>query len=220
VNDLYKRFVARERDARHYVSVSRWMTLVVALVAGAVTLALPSVLGAFRFKMELMAGLGLVFVLRWIWWRISAVTEIVALATSIATALVLNAVGWPASGSDAHRSASRLLVTVGASAALALAATFLWRPEPKEKLAEFYRRVRPPGFWGPVHAAAGGKVDSGFGRRTLLQIGLALLFIFACMIGTGKLLLGEWLLGALLVGVGALAGFGSIRGILRMKAEP
>jgi SSS family solute:Na+ symporter len=215
VNDVYKRFLVAGRPERHYVSASRWMTLAVALVAGLAALLLPSVLGAFRFKMELMAGLGLVFVLRWIWWRISAITEIAALVTSIATALTLNAVGWPTSGSDAHRSAMRLLVTVIVSAAVALASTFLTRPEEGSRLSTFYQRVRPPGFWGPVARASGGGLSSGFGADTVGQILLSIVFIFACMVGLGKALLGEPAVGLSLFGVGAVCGGIAIRWVFR-----
>ena len=83
---VYKRFMAKDRTEKHYVRASRVATLLVALTAGAVALTFSSVLEAFRFKMELMSGLGLVYVLRWFWWRINASTELVALASSIIAA--------------------------------------------------------------------------------------------------------------------------------------
>lgn len=217
VNDLYKRFVARERDARHYVTASRWMTLAVALLAGGLTLLLPSVLGAFRFKMELMAGLGLAIVLRWVWWRITAVTEITALVVSVSTALTLNAIGWPGEGSDAHRSALRLLVVVVVSTVASIIATLATRPEGEAHLVEFYRRVRPPGFWGPIARAAGGKVSSGFGGSTVGQIALSLVFIFACMIGLGQVLLGELAIGVTSLVVGVASGAAALRWVFGGK---
>jgi Na+/proline symporter len=75
-NDLYRRFVRPRATDRHHVRASRTITLFVALTAGTLALCLPSVLGAFRFKLELMAGLGLVSILRWFWWRINAKAEL------------------------------------------------------------------------------------------------------------------------------------------------
>ncbi len=218
VNDVYKRFVARERTPEHYVRASRMATLSIALLAGAVSLLFSSVLDAFRFKMEVMAGLGLVYVLRWFWWRINATTELVALAGSIGCAVTLKALPWT-SGGGANGSALRLLLVVAITGALALATALLTPPEPTAHLAEFYRRVRPPGWWGPIAREVGGRLPSGFGWATLGHAAAALVFVFGCMIGLGKMILGEPVLGALLFALGLACGVLSIRGILRSKSE-
>jgi Na+/proline symporter len=218
VNDVYKRFVAKERSPDHYVRASRIATVSVALTAGVVSLLFSSVLDAFLFKMELMAGLGLLYLLRWFWWRVNAVTELVALAGTVACALTLKFLPWT-SGGGANGSAIRLLLVVGITGALALATAFLTRPEPTEHLVEFYRRVRPPGWWGPIARAAGGKLPSGFGLHTLGQGLVAVVFVFGCMIGLGKLILGEPVLGGTLFAVGIACGVISIRSVLRSKSE-
>jgi solute:Na+ symporter, SSS family len=218
VNDVYKRFVAREKSADHYVRASRIATVSVALTAGVVSLLFSSVLDAFLFKMELMAGLGLLYLLRWFWWRVNAVTELVALAGTVTCALTLKFLPWT-SGGGANGSAVRLLLVVGITGALALATAFLTRPEPTEHLVEFYRRVRPPGWWGPIARAAGGKLPSGFGLHTLGQGLVAVVFVFGCMIGLGKLILGEPVLGGTLFAVGIACGVLAIRSVLRSKSE-
>lgn len=218
VNDVYKRFVAKERSAHHYVRASRIATVSVALTAGVVSLLFSSVLDAFLFKMELMAGLGLLYLLRWFWWRVNAVTELVALAGTVTCALTLKFLPWT-SGGGANGSAIRLLLVVGITGALALASAFLTRPEPTEHLVEFYRRVRPPGWWGPIARAAGGKLPSGFGLHTLGQGLVAVVFVFGCMIGLGKLILGEPVLGGALFAVGIACGVLAIRSVLRSKSE-
>ena len=218
VNDVYKRFVARERTAEHYVRASRVATLSVALLAGVVSLLFSSVLDAFRFKMELMAGLGLVYVLRWFWWRINAVTELVALGGTVACAFTFQWLPWT-SGGGAEGSALRLLLVVAVTGVLSLATAVFTRPEPIPHLVEFYRRVRPPGWWGPIAREIGGKLPSGFGLHTAGHAIAALVFVFGCMIGLGKLILGEPVLGALLFGAGIACGVLAIRGILRSKSE-
>lgn len=218
VNDVYKRFVAKEKSPHHYVRASRVATLSIALLAGIVSLLFSSVLDAFRFKMELMAGLGLVYVLRWFWWRINATTELVALVGTVACAFTLNGLPWT-SGGGANGSALRLLLVVVVTGVLSLVAAFATRPEPTAHLVEFYRRVRPPGWWGPIAREVGGKLPSGFGITTVGHLLSALLFVFGCMIGLGKLILGEPLLGAVMFAVGVGFGVIAIRGVLRSKSE-
>jgi SSS family solute:Na+ symporter len=218
VNDVYKRFVAKAKSPQHYVRASRVATLTVALTAGVVSLLFSSVLDAFRFKMELMAGLGLVYILRWFWWRINAVTELVALVGSIACAFTLNALPWT-SGGGANGSATRLLLVVAITGSLAMATAFLSRPEPMPHLVEFYRRVRPPGWWAPVAAAAGGKLPSGFGVSIIWHALIALVFVFFCMIGLGKMILGHPAVGGVMFAIGIGCGALAIRSVLRSKSE-
>jgi solute:Na+ symporter, SSS family len=218
VNDVYKRFVAKERTAEHYVRASRMATLSIALLAGIVSLLFSSVLDAFRFKMELMAGLGLVYVLRWFWWRINATTELVALAGTIVCAFGLNWLPWTGGG-GANGSALRLLLVVVITGVLSIVTALLTRPEPIPHLAAFYRRVRPPGAWGPVAREVGGKLPSGFGWTTVGHLVSALLFVFGCMIGLGKFILGEPVLGGVMFAIGLVFGVLSIRGVLRSKSE-
>jgi SSS family solute:Na+ symporter len=218
VNDVYKRFMAKDRSEKHYVRASRLATLGVAITAGAVALTFSSVLDAFRFKMELMSGLGLIYVLRWFWWRINASTELVALIASIVAAFTYKGLPWTG-GSGATASSLRFLLVVVTAGVAALITARLTKPEPTAHLVEFYRRVRPPGWWGPIAREAGGKLPSGFGWWTVGHAALALAFVFGCMIGLGKIILGEPTLGGILLAVGVVAGVFSIRGVLRSKSE-
>jgi Na+/proline symporter len=212
LNDVYRRFIAKGRPDRHYVKASRYLTIVIALVSSVVALLLPSVLEAFRFKMEAVAGIGLVLIGRWLWWRVSAKTEIAALLTSLVSAAALNRYLVAPPGQEAKYSALRLLVVTLLSAAVALIATFATKPEPTEHLLKFYRRVRPPAFgWGPIAAQAGEVGPTGLGREVFAQAGLALYFVFAGMIGLGKVLLGELAIGLTLVVSAAGAGWFGIR---------
>jgi solute:Na+ symporter, SSS family len=219
VNDVYKRFLRKDADEKHYVNISRLTTLVVALIAAVATLLLPSILGAFRFKMELVSGLGLIYILRWFWWRVTAMTEIVALLTSVASALTLNVLlPAPTPAQGAHYSALRLLLVVLISGVASIAATFLVRPEPTAHLLTFYRRVRPPKrFWGPIAAEAGEVGPSEIGWQTLAQALLAIAFVFSGMIGIGKLVLGQPIFGAVLVAFATVSGALMLRWLFGSK---
>ncbi len=215
LNDVYKRFVAKNRPDRHYVNASRLLTLGVALLAGVGALLLPSVLGAFKFKMELVAGVGAVVVLRWLWWRVTALSEIIALLTSVATAVTLNQLG---SFGGETGFPYRLLTIVGVSTLVSVIGTVLTSPEPEEHLIRFYRKVRPPRIlWGPIAAKAGPVEASDLGWQTFAQIGLSMVFIYAGMFGLGKLILGEPGLGLSLLSAAVLIGALTLRWVFKAK---
>jgi len=199
VNDLYRRFIAPDRSDRHYVRASRVTLVVLALFTGVVALLLPSVLYAFKLKMELVAGLGGVLLLRWLWWRINAWSELTALGTSLLLAVGLHM--SPLSAPDDFP--LRMLIIVAGSTAAWLLVTLLTRPEPDAQLVAFFRQVGPPrAGWGPVAAGEEG-VPPGLGWGALGQAGLCGAFVFCGMFGIGKLVLGEPALGLGLLGVAA-----------------
>jgi Na+/proline symporter len=215
-NDVYRRFMKRDGSPKHYVRASRVITILIASLAGVVALLLPSVLGTFRFKMELVAGLGLVYVLRWMWWRVNATTEIVALLASVTTAVSLYQLPSFA-GDTAHDSAVRLFTVVAVSASCAFIASLLSKPEPREHLIAFYRKVRPPQLlWRPIADEAGDVPASGLSWTTLPQIGVAIVFVFSGMIGLGELFIGSTLGGLALLALAGLTGWWSIRHISRL----
>ena len=216
LNDVYKRFVAKKKDQKHYVRVSRLLTAFIATLAGVVALLLPSVMGAFRFKIELVAGIGLILVLRWLWWRVTAITELTALGTSVVTALTLNVVLVAPAGQEANYFALRTLIVVSTSALLAVLVTIVTRPEPKEHLLAFYRRVRPPKLlWGPIAAEAGDVGPTGLGWNTIAQAVLAFIFVCGGMLSLGKLLLGEPVQGVILLAISATSGVVGLRWLFK-----
>jgi len=81
INDFYKRFLAKGKEEKHYVSISRIMTLVVMAISVFLTMFMTSISGVWAFVIECGAGLGLILILRWFWWRINAISEIVATVT-------------------------------------------------------------------------------------------------------------------------------------------
>lgn len=218
LNDVYRRFIARGRPDKHYVKASRYLTLTIALMAGVVAMLLPSVMSAFRFKMEIVAGIGLVLIGRWLWWRVSAKTEIAALGTSIVSALLLNWLLVSPPGQEAKYSALRLLLVSLLSAVAAIIATYVAKPEPTEHLVKFYQRVKPPPFgWGPIAKLAGDVGPTGIGKEVFGQSALALVFVFGGMIGIGKIILGDTVVGVVMVTAATAAGWFGIRWVFAKK---
>jgi len=196
VNDVYRRFMVKRATERHYVGLSRLAVAGMAVLAGVVALSLGSVLEAFKFKGELMSGLGLVLLLRWYWPRVTAWSEIAAMVSSVATCLVVRATGvgvGPTAallGIDPQHGdlfPARLLIIVAVSALVTIAVTLLGPKVDPAKVAEFYARVRPPGVRVPG-ADPGSRTEPLW--PALLDWALASAFVSCAMFGVGKLLLG------------------------------
>jgi Na+/proline symporter len=149
VNDVYKRFVRPDAEEAHLVRASRFITLVVMVVSGALIFYLESVRQAWEFVLESGAGVGLVLILRWYWWRVTAISELAALAAAAAGFLfvrLFTAIPFPDS----------LLYLVPWTTACWLTVTLVTRPEPLPHLIRFYRRTRPGGpGWRRIALAAG-----------------------------------------------------------------
>ena len=192
-NDLYKRFLCRawlrrEPSGRSLVWVARGSNLIILLVALVIMTQLTSINQAWQINLLFGAGLGVVQVLRWVWWRMNAWAEIAAMLTSAALAPLLLA----SLGDD--QQALRLLILATASTASALAAVWIRGPEEEAGLVAFYRRVRPVGFWGPIAA----KVDGAAAATGPSRLGRAIGAMFLCSVTVFCFLvgLGTWLVGS------------------------
>jgi Na+/proline symporter len=182
VNDFYRRFVRRDAGERHYLWASRAATMLTMVVGGGVTFYLESVRQAWEFVLESGAGIGLVLILRWYWWRVNAWSEIAAMiapAVGYAYLRLFTAVQFPFT----------LIYLVAWTTACWLIVTFLTPPETDERLVAFYRRVRPGGpGWNRVAARAGGAPPESL--RGLIAVWVAgWMLVYATLFGTGTLIL-------------------------------
>jgi solute:Na+ symporter, SSS family len=213
-NDLYRRFVCgawlkREPSDRSLVWVARGSNLVILAIALVVMGHLRSIQSAWYASLLLGAGMGVLLVLRWVWWRITATGELAAIVTSMVLAPFL-LVFVPA-----EQEALRLIVMAAGCTFAGVAASLLFGPEPMARLVEFQRRARPPGFWGPVSRAAGEPAHESV--RRLATSGAATLLatfsVFCVLVALGSLVAGSpapawfphrgaWIASLLVVGVG------------------
>jgi solute:Na+ symporter, SSS family len=188
VNDVYRRFWVPGRDERHYAHAGRVATLVMMIVAGIVTYYIGSVEGAWKFLLALGAGTGLVYLLRWYWWRVNAWSEVSAMATALVVSLTAQAAGL--SGDDPRGFAWLLLLTTSVTTVVWLAVTYATAPEPPAKLREFYARVRPGGpGWRTIASTAGTDVRIGGG---LLAWALGCVVVYLGLFGIGGIVLGRY----------------------------
>jgi SSS family solute:Na+ symporter len=201
VNDVYRRFWAPGRDERHYASAGRAATLLMMVIAGVATLFIGSVEGAWKFLLALGAGTGLVYLLRWYWWRINAWSEVSAMVVAFVVSLALQ--GWfGLSGDDPRGFAILLMTTTAVTTAAWLTVTYLTAPEPRERLREFYARARPGGpGWTAVAPEATGDATLGHG---LVQWVVGCAVVYLGLFGIGDLLLGRPVRGLVLLVIGAV----------------
>lgn len=208
-NDLYRRFARPQATQRELILVSRTSVFLLAALAVVVAARIESIEQAWRFFIALGAGLGLPSMLRWLWWRVNAWTEIVGMVVAMATALVLYPL-FP----DA-RDEYLLLVIVAVSMTAALAATLLTPPVGEDQLRRFTERVRPPGAWRGLPGAAGTRST----MWTVLAFVAGNVGIFSLLFGGGHLVLGRGALATAFLLAGALFTAGALRCASRAREQ-
>ncbi|MGB2125347.1 MAG: sodium:solute symporter family protein [Flavobacteriaceae bacterium] len=211
VHDFYRRFVEPEATEKKLVAIGRITTIVLMVLAGLLALALQNALQAFSILLQIGAGTGLLFILRWFWWRINIYSEITAMVVSFFIALYLELI-HPTLGGSPIDATTQLLIGVGITTVSWVGVTLLTRPEPSEVLYSFIEKINPGGpGWKAVHQKAtndGKKLHvSASGWNVPLGIVcmlLGALAIYSMMFATGYFLYGETIL-ALEVSALALA---------------
>jgi solute:Na+ symporter, SSS family len=186
VNDLYRRFIRRDATEHHYVTVSRaatMLTLVLSLIA---TYFMDQVSHAWEFLLMLGAGTGLVYILRWYWWRVNAWSEVSAMASAFITSLVLR---LRVDATTPVGFAQNLIITTIVTTIVWLTVTMLTRPEPRERLCSFYQKVRPAGpGWNPIAAELSVEPIRGEMSRNFAMWILGMVLVYSVMFATGAFL--------------------------------
>lgn len=225
VNDLYGRFIKPGQSERHYVNASRIATVLVAVLSAAATWYMQthgaSIAAAWKFLLALGAGAGLVFILRWYWWRINAWSEIAAMTAAATISLTLQSTAGmpvvralhgldpqlllkPLDSDDPHGFAWLMLLTTALTTLIWLGVTFATKPEPDLVLQNFYDRVRPATLGWRRFAP-----ETARGRHTLaynfFHWILASAMLYTMLFGVGKVLFGQTALGLGMLAAGVAA---------------
>jgi Na+/proline symporter len=210
VNDFYKRFMKPNESEQHYVKIGRIATVFLFIASIGVTSQLSSVEQAWKFLLALGAGTGLVLILRWYWWRISAWSEISAMIASfVISSICFKVVPGRFTAGDPNADATIMLITVVGSTIIWLTVTFMTSPEPDSILDSFYRRVRPGGpGWRKVAERNGfgaEGIEGGILPWTNWIAGIVA--VYCTLFGIGKIIFGETMTGVILLVVAAIAGY-------------
>ncbi|MCB1324341.1 MAG: Na+:solute symporter [Spirochaetales bacterium] len=188
INDFYKRRFVPNADEKHYIQVSRGVTVALMIISLPVSFyLLSSVKEAWEFLLDCTAGMGFVLILRWYWWRINAAAELASMVAPIFVVVAMRVV-LPAIivGFEPLPAPQSLFVVAPLSVLATLVVMYLTAPERNEVLQKFYERVRPRGP-GWAHYGSGGSLGILFVGWVL---GTAL--VYAGLFAPGYLLLGRF----------------------------
>ena len=153
VHDFYRRFLRPRASEQHYVLAGRIVTVLLYLCASATVYLLDTAKDAFDIILQVGAGTGLLYLVRWFWWRVNAWSEIVAMISSFLTSIALLVLARNGVAFSTH---AALVITVVVTTICWLIAAFAAPQTDREVLNAFYRKVRPAGpGWAPIRAEAG-----------------------------------------------------------------
>ncbi len=200
--DFYKRFIKKNASEKEVVRVGKLSTVILMILAGFVSLQLSDSLGAFNILLQIGAGTGSIFLLRWFWWRVNAYSEITGMIISFFVAVYFE---W------IHESLfdirlkeyAELLIGIGVTTFSWLLVTILTKPTDDDKLMEFYKKIKPYGVgWNGFISKLdikriNDKGDSAM--RDLFLVFLGVLMVYFGLFGIGYILYNQMVIGVVLL---------------------
>ena len=204
VNDCYHRFVNPDASEKKLVLVGRIFTIFSIILGAATGLMLTNAEQAFSLLLLLGSGTGLIYILRWFWWRISAYTEIIAMVSSLIIASYLNFINKSLLGWE------KIVVGAFVTTSVWIFATFFAPTERRETLESFVKIINPGGPGWKLYS------DSKNGDQWSLPNSMLLMFlgtvlVFSVLMGIGNLIYSESLIGIILFTVAGLSALGIYR---------
>jgi SSS family solute:Na+ symporter len=210
VNDFYKPFFVKDKPDHHYVTVSRWVSVIQLIVGLGMLLIVSNMRSVFFIYAGLGSGAGLVYILRFYWWRINAWSEFAAMAAAFVSLAVFR---WGIYGTEAQfnqHGFDYMFISFFIVTTIWVIVTLLTKPCEKQKLRDFYHKVNPAGpFWKPVSGYT--EELEGTSARDNLKVAFvgwlaSILATLGCLFGLGKFLLCEYLWGVCWLVVCVLSG--------------
>ncbi len=206
-NDFYKRFLNPAATEKDLVRVGRISTVLLMILAALLALQFESALDAFNVILLIGAGTGLIFILRWFWWRINAYSEIAAMVISFLVAMVLKF------GNFGLASHIELVIGVAITTISWLLVTFLTRPTDQAILTNFYKKIKPAKRgWMPVIEKAqaanelqDSEIETGQLSLEIACMIIACFTVYGALFATGFLIYGQ-MVNALIASAVAILG--------------
>ncbi len=219
VNDVYKRFIKKDASEKHYVVMSQLATLLMAVLGGFTAWKMNSIYNAWLFIQLLMVGTSLVVLLRWYWWRINVWSELSAMISSLAISLTLDQSPFFKSIQGPDYYAVRLVITLTICTVIWVVVTFLTKPVDEKQLEEFFRHVRPGGFWGPITKKCKDIKKLHLGWPEVTNFFLGTICIYASLFSIGWFVMGQYKLGTVAAVLCAFSGWAMFFLISKMDWE-
>jgi solute:Na+ symporter, SSS family len=205
VHDFYQRFVKPDASEKQLVTVGRISTVALMLFAALFALALTNALQAFNILLQVGAGTGLIFILRWFWYRINAWTEISGMVISFVVAIFFEVInprlGWSDLSPVWNLPIGVIITTIGW-----LTVTLLTSPEPDAVLQHFWDKVRPSIGWKRFRSSSA-EPDGGLPLQ-ILGMSVACATVYAALFATGSFIYGNLSIGIGLTCVSCVGTFG------------
>ncbi len=218
VHDLYQRFIRPAAPEKHYVRVSRAVTAGLMAVAAVIVFFLENAKDSFDLMLSIGAGTGLIYLLRWFWWRINAWSEIAAMISSFCIAAGLFIAKKCGAALPTHVT---LALSVAVTTVVWVLATLLTRPTRRETLLAFYRLVRPAGpGWRAIRRETGLAPSPDSLPHAFLGSMLGCALVYAALFGTGAFLYGRTAQGTVCLAVFLASAGGLVWLLPRMFGRP
>ncbi|ADY29102.1 sodium:solute symporter family protein [Cellulophaga lytica] len=231
VYDFYKQQVNPNASEKQLVAVGRFSTVVLMVLSACLALLMQNAMEVFDMLLLFGAGTGLIFILRWFWWRINAWTEIAAMFASGVLSILLKVTPLGnylfAVDTGVFPDWFQIPFVMLVTTIIWVAATFMTKPESNEVLNSFYKKIQPggPGWKKVVDNAKADKIDivnpnekwsvpSGIGAMVL-----GCVLIYTCMFATGYWIYGETIKALIFTGIALVAGLLLIKAWNKMKSN-
>ena len=199
VNDFYHRFIKPDASDKDLVRVGRLFTILSIILGGGLGLFLTSAGQAFTLLLMIGAGTGLIYILRWFWWRINAYTEIVAMISSLVIAAYFNF------GNSSLEEWEKIVLGAILTTIVWLVATFVTPPDDEKTLQNFVKKINPGGpGWSKYSMTTG---EPWLLPKGILLMILGCIAVYSILIGVGQLIYGNSI-GYMLIALSIISGFG------------
>ena len=204
VNDLHHRFIKPNASEKELVMMGRIFTVISIILGAGLGLVLTSAGQAFNLLLMIGAGTGLIYILRWFWWRINAYTEIVAMISSLIIAGYMNFGGLEIPGW------LKIVYGAGITTIVWIIATYVTPPDDDETLQNFVNKINPGGpGWKKYSSSVA--IETWEVPRGILSMVLGCFSVYGLLLGVGQLIYGNFYPGILICGFGLIASIGLIK---------
>ena len=208
--DFYKRFINKKASEKQIVLVGRISTIFLMIIAGFFALNLSDALGAFQILLQIGAGTGSIFLLRWFWWRVNAYSEITGMAVSFLLAIYFQ---WFHSDLTGIELASyeKLLWSIFITTSSWILVTLLTKPSDNRILLEFYNRIKPYGIgWNGFLKSNNIKKtrnNEDSSMKDLLLMFLGIITVYFGLFGIGYFIYNKLLIGSIMIIISLISAY-------------